>query len=263
MPRALRIGFLNLMPRAETYEPSVRRLLEGRSVPAAMVPVRALTHAYRSSDQEHLRRNYVGFDEAMRAGLDGLVVTGAPLGKMEFEEITYWAELEAIFRRCASEVPATLGLCWGGVAVGRFLGLRKTLFDRKLFGVFRSRWLAPGHWSADPAGEEFDCPQSRYASLEQRGLERAAEEGRLRLLASSAEAGCFVFETADGRFAAHLGHPEYDAGRILFEYRRDRELGLVPANFDPAAPLDTWRAASEGFFDRWLGMVGARAGVLG
>ena len=252
---------LNIMPQAEKYEPSVRRLIENRPSAVETVLIRSALHAYKSSDKKHLAQFYVTFDRAVDGKkLDGLIITGAPVGAIDFENITYWNELKSIFDYARTGIAGTLGICWGAIAVGKYLGADRTMLADKLFGVFPARWLVKKHWSCGGSKSPFNCPQSRYASLDERDLARLKKEGALRLLAGSGAAGHFIFESADGRFAGHMGHPEYDTDRIMFEYRRDqlKGLNLVPAHFEVGRPRDTWSGASLGFFGRWLKMLEAK-----
>lgn len=243
--RRLRIGIVNIMPRLEEYEPS---LLEPLSLTAELVePVflRLSSHGYQSSDQGHLARYYQSFETAItEAPLDGLILTGAPVEELPFEAVRYWRELEELLVYARSHVTATLGLCWGALALGRVLGIEKRLFARKLFGVFEDQLLVPEH-DVLRVGHSFACPHSRHSGVIEAELEGAARDGVVRLLSRGDETGYSVFETPDRRYLAHVGHPEYDGARLAFEWNRDRALGRTdvepPAHFDADAPHTTWR----------------------
>lgn len=255
--RALRIGILNIMPKAEAYE---FRLLHplGRSVlQIDPVWIRLKTHPYRSSDGEHLRALYVPFEEAVARGpLDGLILTGAPVEDIPFESVTYWDEVCQILAHARRHIPTTLGICWGGLALARQVGLDKVVFPTKLFGVFETRNLDPGHPITGEMDDVFWCPQSRHSGIPDEALERARDAGLVHLLAHSAEAGYTIFESADRRFLAHLGHPEYDAQRLVDEYVRDLEAGKPgverPRNLDLERPVNRWKGQGFEFFSQWI-----------
>lgn len=261
--RPLHIGIINIMPRLEAYEPSLLGPLArvGRTI--VPVFVRLESHAYGSSDQDHLARFYRPYESAIaHAPLDGLILTGAPVEELPFEEVRYWRELSQILGHARSQVPGTLGICWGGLALGGLLGIEKTLFPKKLFGVFDNRVLVDDHPVL--ADRRFQCAHSRHSGVTDVELERAANAGIVRLLSHAPETGYSLFETPDHRFLMHLGHPEYEAARLVFEWNRDRGLERPdvgpPENFDLAAPETTWRSHREGLFARWVArLASARA----
>ncbi|MFZ4398441.1 MAG: homoserine O-acetyltransferase/O-succinyltransferase family protein [Bacteroidales bacterium] len=258
MTGKLRIGLLNIMPEAEKYELSILKLLTHPSINVELVLIKVNNHAYKSSDKYHLNKHYISFDKAIEnKKLDGLLLTGAPVETMSFENITYWNELLEIFEYAHQNVISTLGLCWGGIAIGKYFGIEKTIFTNKIFGVFTSEYLQKQHWMTENNISVFNCPQSRYAGLNETDLSNAAKMNRIRLLAYSDEAGHTIFESTDQRFVAHLGHPEYDINRILFEYERDalKKLNLVPSHFNVASPTDNWGESSQNFFSSWLQMI--------
>jgi homoserine O-succinyltransferase len=258
MVKKLRIGLLNIMPEAEKYEPSILRLLTQQTIAVETVLIKSGIHAYKSSDKQHLEKYYINFKEAVHTKhLDGLILTGAPVETFDFKSISYWKELLEIFSYAQQHIISTLGICWGGIAIGKYLGIDKTVFDEKIFGVFPSTYLHKNHWMCDEANPVFDCPQSRYAGWNEKDLDMAEQNKTIRLLVRSNEAGPFIFESCDQRFIAHLGHPEYDAGRILFEYERDRLNGLThsPSNFNVNNPIDSWQQSSRHFFGKWLEMI--------
>jgi homoserine O-succinyltransferase len=153
--------------------------------------------------------------------LDGLIITGAPVEEIPFEEVIYRQELSAHLQRAREAIPSTLGLCWGALALARLLGIEKVILDAKLFGVYPLEVVDPQHPLLRELAPEFDCPQSRHSSLASSDVNAAVAAGRERLLAGSAAAGPVIVESADRRFLMHTGHPDYDAERIVFEYRRD------------------------------------------
>jgi homoserine O-succinyltransferase/O-acetyltransferase len=258
--RPLRIGIVNIMPRAETYEVYLARPLERALLPVEPVWIRLASHRYQSSDAEHIERAYVTFDDAIRRGrLDGLILTGAPVEELEFCDVHYWAELCEILNFCRERVAGVLGICWGGLALANQIGIEKQLFEKKLFGVFRNVALDPEHPIVGGSDDAFWCTHSRHSGIRSADLESARDAGLVRLLSYGPETGYSIFESADRRFLAHLGHPEYEASRLAHEWERDLALGRsdvkAPQNFDPSCPVNVWRSHCNHLFARWLRQV--------
>jgi len=262
MIKKLRIGILNIMPEAEKYEISMVKLLTQQAIAVETVLIKSGIHAYKSSDSQHLEKYYLCFKDAIKTKhLDGLILTGAPVETFTFESISYWNELLDIFNYAQQHIISTMGICWGGIAIGKYLGIDKTVFDEKIFGVFPSYCLQKNHWMTDKEKPEFDCPHSRYAGWNENDLAEAEKNAGIRILAQSNEAGPFIFESSDQRFIAHLGHPEYEASRIVFENERDRLNGLnhIPLHFDVKKPVNTWEHNSMDFFGKWLEMISSKS----
>jgi len=254
---SLRIGIINLMPRAELYEPYLLRPLMHADVPFEPQWIRLATHEYARSDLGYVERQYRSFDEVQHtAALDGLIVTGAPLEELAFASVGCWRELAEILAFTREQALPTLGLCWGGLALAWRLGLEKTALQRKLFGVFELRRLGSAHPLLAESDDVFDCPQSRHAGIADVLLERAVDDGRVRLLAHAEATGYSIFESGDGLDLMHLGHPEYDAARLIAEYRRDvaarRNDVSRPANLELDEPVTRWRSHRNEFFRHWL-----------
>jgi homoserine O-succinyltransferase/O-acetyltransferase len=252
---ALRIGIFNVMPEAEKYEFSVVRPLGLSEIPVEPVLIRAVNHSYNSSDKDHIDKWYVTFERAIKsAPLDGLIVTGAPVETIPFEEVKYWNELKEILEYARTNIISTLGICWGGLAIAKIFGVEKVTYEKKLFGVYPAKNINRNHPVTGGLGDVFYCPQSRYAGLNEDELRVAADAGIIRPLVYSEEAGHFIFESSDGRFIGHLGHHEYDTERIVFEHRRDLEKGLEsnPANFDVNNPKNVWQKEGDEMFKRWV-----------
>jgi homoserine O-succinyltransferase/O-acetyltransferase len=252
---ALRIGIVNLMPRAETYEVTLTRALAASGRAFEPIWLRLETPAYTSSDRTRIEQVYVPLSAALDSGrLDGLIVSGAPVEDLAYDAVTYWPELSAQLRRARSTVRSTLGLCWGGMALAKLLGVEKISFPRKLFGVYP---LQPR--AAHPVlnGAQLLCPQSRHSGLDPVSLSAAASTGAVRLIAGSEDAGEVILESTDGRYLMHTGHPEYETERLGFEYRRDAAAGRCdvdpPVGYDLDRPVATWADTSTTFFRGWLG----------
>jgi len=253
----VRVGIINVMPRAESYESYLLRPLLAAGFAVEPVWIRLESHVYTSSDLERVRSRYVTFAEATeQAPLDGVILTGAPVEELAFEEVRYFPELRAILTQPRRSQVSTLGLCWGGLALGHLLGLPKVSFERKLFGVFEQQRLEPTHALTRGLGESFPCAHSRHSGIPDAELERARDTGVVQLLAYGSETGYTIFESRDGLFLAHLGHPEYPARRLLEEWQRDVALGRdgieAPQHYDTAEPQATWTPHCDQLFANWL-----------
>lgn len=255
--RALRIGILNIMPKAETYEFSLLHPL-GRSI-MQIEPVwlRLKTHKYQSSDQEHLDKMYVPFEEAVaKKNLDGLIVTGAPVEEIPFEEVVYWEEVKRILKYARHNIASTLGICWGGLALAKFLEIDKIVYPKKIFGVYETINLDREHPITGEMDDVFWCAQSRHAGIPDDLLELERDKGNIHLLAHAKESGYIIFESTDQRFLIHLGHPEYEPRRLIEEYLRDKNKGREdvdpPWNLDLNNPVNTWRSHRTELFSQWI-----------
>jgi len=258
--RALRVGILNIMPKADTYEFSILFPL-GRSI-IQIVPVwlRLRNHQYKSTSAHHLGKQYVYLDDAVRdKRIDGLILTGAPVEDMPFEQVSYWDEIVEILNFARGNIASTLGLCWGGLAIAKYLGIDKQAYTEKLFGVFKTKNLNFDHPVTGDHDDVFWCPQSRHSGISDSLLEEKSREGVVNLLAYSEDAGYTIFESTDQRFLVHLGHPEYQAERIIDEYVRDRDKGgtnfVRPKNIDVNRPVNRWRGHGMEFFTQWIKFV--------
>lgn len=258
--RALRIGILNIMPRANTYEYSLLHPL-GRSImQIEPVWIKLKTHNYTSTDPDHLEKLYVSFEEAVdKQHLDGLIVTGAPVEELPFEQVSYWNEIQRILKYAQKNITSTLGICWGGLALAKYLGIEKTLYTNKIFGVFEAENLDRHHPVTGEMDDRFWCAHSRHAGIDDTVLEEEEKKGIIHLLAHSDDAGYTIFESADQRFLIHLGHPEYEPSRLIEEYLRDKNAGrtdvLPPANLDLEKPANTWRSHRTEFFSQWIKFI--------
>lgn len=255
----MKIGIVNIMPKAEQYEPLIEGALRRANPYVEIVWIRLVNHTYQSSDRRHIAEKYLTFKAAIsHEKIDGLIVTGAPVEHLAFEEVHYWQELRSILLKARSHRLPVLGLCWGGLAIAYVLGIQKTYFDRKLFGVYRHMLLGEN--------EAFFAPQSRHAGLNDRALEAAFQSRTINLLAWAKEAGYTVFETTDRLYTVHLGHPEYDPARLLAEYFRDLAAGrkdvAAPENLDIVAPSHVWLNHQTTFFSGWLELVKRTANWL-
>jgi len=258
--RALRIGILNVMPRANTYEYSLLHPL-GRSImQIEPVWIKLKTHTYSSTDPSHLEKLYVSFEEAVdKQHLDGLIVTGAPVEELPFEQVSYWNEVVRILKYAQKNITSTLGICWGGLALAKFLEIDKTIFPHKIFGVYESINLDRKHPVTGEMDDRFFCAHSTHAGIPDAVLEAEAAKGTVHLLAHAKDAGYTIFESVDQRFLIHLGHPEYEPNRLIEEYTRDSKAGrtdvLPPVNLDLQNPANTWRSHRNEFFSQWIKFI--------
>lgn len=258
--RALRIGILNIMPKAETYEFNLIHPL-GRSImQIEPVWIRLENHNYASSNQDHIDKLYRTFEEAVHhQHLDGLILTGAPVEDLPFEEITYWDEIKRILKYASHNISSTLGICWGGLALAKFLDIPIEIYAKKLFGVFETINLDRHHRITGEMDDRFWCPQSRFAGIADNLMELEREKGNINLLAYADKVGYVIFETPNQRFIMHLGHPEYPSRRLVEEALRDKKLARSdvgpPENFDIEQPINRWRGHRSEFFSQWIKYV--------
>ena len=253
--RPLRVGILNIMPLGKQYEFNLLHPLGLSPLQIEPIWIRLKSHSYRTWDLEHLKNLYVHWEEAMSpTPLDGLIITGAPVEHLPFEEVHYWKELVNLIEEAKLKCASTLGLCWAGFAMAYMAGVEKENFNKKLFGVYPMRSLVPGHSLMGTQDDEFFCPQSRHAGLPDIEMEKAEQKGNLRLLAHGEKVGYTIFETPDQRQLMHLGHPEYNVDRLKSEMERDQKRGDVPPpeNFDLTKSNTSWRSHRNLLFQQWL-----------
>jgi len=256
--RPLHIAIVNLMPTKIDTEAQLLRLLSNTPLQIEIALIRMDTHESRNTPPQHLQSFYATFDQVRDRKFDGLVVTGAPVEQLPFEEVDYWRELREVMDWSTTHVFSTLHVCWGAQAgLYHHFGVRKHPLARKMFGVFRHRVLEPHSEILRGFDEEFPAPHSRHTEV------RAAEvraAGGLRVLAESDEAGLYLAASRDGRQVFVTGHPEYDRDTLKAEYDRDVARGLpidVPRNYFPGddptrPPLMTWRSHAFLLYANWL-----------
>lgn len=256
--RPLKIAIVNLMPTKIATEIQLLRLLGNSPVQVDITLIRAEHHVSRNTSSEHLERFYTTFSQVRGQKFDGMIVTGAPVERMQFSDVDYWDELKDIMDYSRSHVFSTIYICWGAQA-GLFhhFGIRKHVLPRKMFGVFPHKVndrLNPIFRGFD---DVFQMPHSRYTEVRREDIE--AVPG-LQILAESDEAGVSVLKDRDRNQFFVTGHMEYDAGTLAAEYFRDIERGMsidkprnyFPGDDDGKAPLVTWRAHANLFFSNWM-----------
>lgn len=256
--RPLRIAILNLMPTKETTETQILRLLGNTPLQVDIVLLHPRSHTSKNTSAEHLEMFYKTFDEIKHRRFDGLIVTGAPVEQLEFEEVNYWQELQEIFDWSKTYVTSTLHICWASQAgLYHHYGVRKVHLEQKCFGVFPHTVNKPHVKLLRGFDEVFQVPHSRHTDVAREDIEAIDE---LEILAESEEAGIYLVATKDGKQIFVTGHSEYDPGSLKWEYDRDVAKGLdidLPLHYYPnddptKTPLSTWRSHANLLFSNWL-----------
>ena len=256
--RPLKILILNLMPTKIDTETQLSRLLGNTPLQVEIELIHTSTHKSKNTSEDHLLAFYKEFSDVKDRYFDGLIITGAPVEKMEFEEVEYWNELTEIMEWSKTHVHSTLHICWGAQAgLYYHYGIKKHLMDEKLSGVYAHTVDYKRSILFRGFDETFYVPHSRYTTVKREDIE---EIPNLRVLASSEEAGVYAVITPGGKQVFLTGHSEYDAVTLEKEYKRDKALGInpkVPKNYYPGdddtkPPMLTWRAHATLLFTNWL-----------
>ena len=249
---------LNLMPKKIETETQLSRLLGNSPLQVDLELIHTRTHHSKNTSKEHLLSFYKTFDEVKDRNFDGLIITGAPVEKMDFEEVDYWDELCEIMEWSKTHVYSTFHICWGAQAgLYYHYGINKSLMDKKLFGVFPHNVKYKNSILLRGFDEEFMVPHSRYTTVSEDDIKKVKD---LRILATSKEAGVFAVSTDGGRQIFITGHPEYDKDTLKNEYLRDRNEGLdtaIPENYFPnddesEEPIVSWRSHANLLYSNWL-----------
>ena len=256
--RPLEIVLLNLMPTKIVTETQLSRVLGNTPLQVHLELMMVSSHKPKNTPQEHLLNFYKTFDELKDRKFDGMVITGAPVELMEFEEVNYWEELCRIMEWSKTHVHSTLHICWGAQAALYYhYGIQKRLLPKKLFGVllhhadYKRAILLRGF------DDQFWVPHSRHTTVDRADLEKIPG---MKILASSEEAGVYAMMTDKGRQIFITGHSEYDGDTLAREYLRDKNAGLpieLPRNYypdddDTREPLVRWRSHGNLLFSNWL-----------
>ena len=256
--RPLEIVLLNLMPTKIATETQFTRLLGNTPLQVHLELMHASTHVSKNVAQDHLLNFYKPFEALKDRKFDGMVITGAPVEHMEFEDVDYWQELCEIMEWTKTNVHSTIHICWGAQAgLYYHYGIPKHQMDQKLFGVFRHTADYKRSILLRGFDDEFWVPHSRHTTVLREDIE--AIDG-LKILASSDEAGVYAVMSKQGKQVFVTGHSEYDPDTLEKEYLRDKNLGLpiqVPANYypnddDTKAPIVRWRSHANLLFSNWL-----------
>ena len=256
--RPLEIVVLNLMPTKIATETQLSRLLGNTPLQVHLELMHTKSHVAKNTSQEHLLTFYKTFDELKDRKFDGMVITGAPVENMEFEDVDYWPELCEIMEWSKSHVQSTFHICWGAQAgLYYHYGVKKHPLPEKLFGVFEHTRDYPRSILLRGFDDIFWAPHSRYTTVLREEIE--AIPG-LKILASSEQAGVYAMMNKNGRQIFVTGHSEYDPDTLEKEYLRDKNLGLpisVPENYYPnddprKKPKVSWRSCANLLYSNWL-----------
>ena len=256
--RPLKIVIVNLMPTKIATETQLARVLSNSPLQVEMTLVTMGSHESTHISQEHMDSFYKTIDEIKDEYFDGMILTGAPVEKLPYEEVDYWKELCEIFEFAKKKVYSSMFICWGAQAALYYhYGIDKHILDKKVFGVFEHRVLRPHNPLVRGFDEIFYAPHSRYTEVRRKDIEK---EPALRILADSREVGPHIISTENGRQIFVMGHQEYDKGTLAGEYRRDAGKGLDTAvpenNFRNDDPDDEimfrWRSHASLLFSNWL-----------
>ena len=256
--RPLQILMLNLMPTKIDTETQLSRLLGNTPLQVELTLMHTSSHKSKNTSEDHLLAFYTTFDKVKDRYFDGLVITGAPVEMLEFEEVEYWDELCEIMEWSTTHVHSTFHICWGAQAgLYYHFGVHKKTLDKKMFGVFPH--IADYKRSMLFRGfdDVFMVPHSRHTTIDREDLEGIPG---LKILASSPEAGVFALSTKKGRQIFITGHPEYDAETLGREYWRDVNANKpieIPKNYYPdndpnKVPVSTWRSSANLLYCNWL-----------
>ena len=256
--RPLRIALLNLMPTKIVTETQLSRLLGNTPLQVELELLKTATHKAKNTSEEHMISFYRTFDEVKDMKFDGLIITGAPVENMEFEEVEYWDELCKIMEWSKTHVHSTFHICWGAQAgLYYHFGVGKVPLEKKMFGVFPHEVIYKRSILFRGFDDRFMVPHSRHTGLDMEQLKAAKG---LKLLSASEEAGIFAISTENGKQIFITGHPEYDANTLKNEYDRDVAAGKpieIPKNYfpqdDPTRdPLVSWRSHANLLYSNWL-----------
>lgn len=256
--RPLKIVVLNLMPLKITTETDLVRLLSNSPLQVEITFMKIKSHTSKNTPIEHMQAFYTDFDEIRTHKYDGMIITGAPVEQMEFEEVNYWEEIKEIFDWSRSHVTSTLYICWAAQAgLYHHYGIPKYPLNQKMFGVFEHTALEPLLPIFRGFDDVFYVPHSRHTEIRREDILLKPE---LSLLSESPESGVYMVMARNGREFFVTGHSEYSPFTLDTEYRRDRDKGLpieVPYNYyrnnnPEAGPLVRWRGHANLLFSNWL-----------
>ena len=256
--RPLRVAILNLMPNKEVTESQLLRVIGNTPLQVEVTLLHTATHESVNTSKHHLDSFYKTFDDVKKEKFDGLVITGAPVEMLRFEEVDYWEELKRILQWAETHVFSTLLICWAAQAgLYYYYGIPKYELGMKCSGVFPHTVLAPNHPLMRGFDSKFFAPHSRHTEVRAEDIQAVPE---LTLLSVSVEAGVYIAASPLGKRVFVTGHSEYDTETLRMEYERDVKKGMnvpVPCNYFPdddptQEPLVVWRAHSNLLFQNWL-----------
>ncbi len=256
--RPLQLLLLNLMPLKIDTETQLSRLLGNTPLQVEMEFICTKTHNSKNTSMSHLQTFYKHFDDVKHRKFDGMIITGAPVEKIEFEEVDYWDELCEIMEWTKTNVHSTFHICWGAQAALYYhYGIKKHGLPEKLFGVYKHKVERKTSMLFRGFDDEFLVPHSRHTTVYREDIEKVPE---LRILSTSEKAGVYAVSTDNGKQFFITGHSEYDYDTLRKEYLRDKNAGLeiqIPENYfpdddDTKEPPCTWRSSASLTYSNWL-----------
>ncbi|MBR6918249.1 MAG: homoserine O-succinyltransferase [Clostridia bacterium] len=259
--RPLRIALLNLMPNKIQTETQLARLLGNTPLQIELELVHTKTHESKNTSKDHLLSFYKTFDDIKHQNFDGMIITGAPVEHLKFEDVEYWDELCEIMEWTKTHVTSTFHICWGAQAgLYYHYGIKKYPLKKKMFGIFEHKVVHKGAILFRGFDDVFLAPHSRHTGIRTEDVEAA---GALKILASSDVAGIYAVMTDQGKQVFITGHSEYDADTLKNEYLRDKSQGLeieLPVNYfpnddDTLEPRVTWRSHANLLYSNWLNYI--------
>jgi len=274
--RPLRIGIVNLMPTKEETETQIFRMIGSGPIQLEPVLIKMRTYQSKNVSKSHMDKFYIDFEEAKKEGLDGLIITGASVELMQFEDVAYWDELVKIMEWAKDNITSTLLICWAAQAcLYHFYGLNKKTFKNKKIGIFKHSHVSacPIPQKNNKKNNDFVCqdllrgiddelwiPHARYTEIPRKDILKIND---LKILIDSKEAGPHLIINRDASFVLAMGHFEYDRHTLDYEYKRDLKKGLnikVPKNYyvDNDAtklPKLNWRANAGVFYRNWINFI--------
>jgi len=256
--RPIQILILNLMPLKEETELQLLRSLSNTPLQIDVTFMAVASHEAKNTSRSHLNKFYISFEQVKEQKFDGMIITGAPVEQMEFEEVDYWEELTEIMEWSKSHVTSTIHLCWGAQAgLYHHYGIQKYDLPAKASGVFEHYLVKPQSPLVRGFDDRFYAVHSRNTDVRREDVEA---EPQLEVVAVSDEVGLYIVKSTDSRRFFVFGHPEYDTDTLRLEYERDVKRGLnpeVPAHYfpgddPPAEPRNVWRSQAQLFYTNWL-----------
>lgn len=259
--RPLKILLLNLMPKKIDTETQLARLLGNTPLQVELELIHTKSHQSKNTSTQHLLDFYKTFSEVKNKKYDGLIITGAPVEQMEFEEVEYWQELCEIMEWSKTHVHSTFHICWGAQAgLYYHFGIKKHMLPKKLFGVYEHTLEKKTAILFRGFDDKFMVPHSRHTTVLREDVEKHPE---IKILSSSEKAGIYAAMTENGKQIFIMGHSEYDANSLENEYLRDKAAGYeidVPENYYPhddpkEEPVVTWRSGANLIYSNWLNYI--------
>ena len=256
--RPLKVAILNVMPLKEETELQLLRVLSNTPLQVDVTFLNVKSHISQNTSASHLNKFYTFYDEIKNEKFDGLIITGAPVEQLAFEDVDYWEELCRIYEWSKKNVTSTLHICWGAQAgLYYHFGLEKKELKEKISGIYKHRVKNRKEPLVRGFDDEFYAPHSRYTEVSKEDVENC---DKLKILAESDEAGIFICISEGGKQVFVTGHPEYDRYTLDSEYKRDMGKGLnpkIPYNYYPDdnpgnRPHLQWRSHSINLYSNWL-----------